>query len=117
MLFALLLSSSGGGHLVSSKTHGVNIYINVCRDIKFGPEIPDGSCSDNGKTSPACRKDINKPIGKITNNSKLYYEGDSIKLVYSYTGTAATKKQCPKGVYTNITFMCQKQFSDVSIAK
>ena len=112
----MLLSSSGGGHLVSSKTHGVDIYINVCRDIKFGPEIPDNSCSDKGKTSPACRKDIGKPIGKITNDSKLYYEGDSIKLAYSYTDTAA-EKQCPKGVYTIITFMCQKQFSDVSIPK
>ena len=117
LLNALCFAFVLGGHLVSSETHGVDIYINVCRDIKFGPEIPDNSCSDKGKTSPACRKDIGKPIGKITSNSKLYYQGDSIKLVYSYTGTAATKKLCPKGVYTNITFMCQKQFSDVSIPK
>ena len=112
----LCFSSGGQGQWVSSETPGVEVYINVCRDIKMGLPIPDNACSDGGKYSPVCRKDIGKPIGKITKDSKLYYEGDSIKLVYNYTGAKSTKL-CPNGVYTDVTFMCQKKFSDVSIPK
>ena len=109
----LCLFSEGQGHWVSSETPGVEVYINVCRDIKLDFSI-SANVVDDGKYSPVCRKDIGKPIGKITKDSKLYYEGDSIKLVYNYTGAKSTKL-CPNGVYTDVTFMCQEKFSDVSI--
>ena len=77
----LCLFSEGQGHWVSSETPGVEVYINVCRDIKLDLSI-SANVVDDGKYSPVCRKDIGKPTGKITKDSKLYYEGDSIKLVY-----------------------------------
>ena len=97
---------------MSSDTYGVQVFINVCRDIKFGTQVPADSCKDS-KPSAACRKDIKKPIGKITASSKLYYEGNKIKLVYNYTEGKSAK--CPHGVVTDITFFCQKHFSNVCI--
>ena len=100
-----------GAHRVSSVNHGVKIFINVCRDIKFGT-VHTNLCGNKGE-SPACRNDTNKTIGKITNESKLFYDGDKIKLVYNYTATASTN--CKSGVITEITFLCQQHSSDVSI--
>jgi hypothetical protein len=103
-----------GGHRVSSESRSVEIFINVCRDITFGPQVPTGTCG-NGQPSPACRIDKKKAIGKITSTSKLYYDGDKIKLVYNITEKNPT--ECPKGVTTDITFLCKEQFSNVSILK
>jgi hypothetical protein len=98
-----------GGHRVSSENYDVDIVINVCRDIKFGVQVPDNSC--NGKQSPACRKDIAKPIGIITDSSKLHYDGNKIKLNYTTEKTT----ECSNGVVTDITFLCQEKLSNVSI--
>ncbi|XP_028411568.1 cation-independent mannose-6-phosphate receptor-like [Dendronephthya gigantea] len=100
-----------GGHQVSNQTHGVTMFINVCRDIKNDPKIQAKWCADGvGKSFPACRLDIKKPIGKITNKSKLIYDvGGKINLVYKYNPKS---KECPNGVSTEITFMCQRKFSD-----
>lgn len=103
-----------GGHRVSSRTRGVDIFINVCRNIKNGPKTPVHACSDDGKSTssiPACRIDTKTPIGKITNDTRLVYDNGKIKLVYK----KRTSKDCPKGVSTEITFTCRKEFSDVSI--
>jgi hypothetical protein len=111
--FALFYSL--GGHRVSAG-YGIEIFINVCRDITFGTQVPAGDCSDDPKKlqpRPACRKDIKKAIGKITSTSKLYYDGEKIKLVYATEKTA----ECPEGVKTDITFLCEEQFSNVSILK
>jgi hypothetical protein len=97
---------------VSSQSYGVNVFINVCRDIKFNDQVPGHRCSDGStktQPSPACRTDIGKPIGKITSLSRLHYMGNKIKLNYTIV-----TKDCPVGVVTDITFLCQKQFLNVS---
>ncbi|XP_028412187.1 cation-independent mannose-6-phosphate receptor-like isoform X2 [Dendronephthya gigantea] len=102
-----------GGHQVSNPTHGVTMLINVCRDIKNDAKIQAKWCADGvGKSFPACRLDIKKPIGQITKESKLIYDvSGKIKLVYKYNPKTKSK-ECPNGVSTEITFMCQKKFSD-----
>ena len=97
---------------MSSQSYGVNVFINVCRDIKFNDQVPEYRCSDGStktQSSPACRTDIGKPIGKITSSSRLHYMGNKIKLNYTIV-----TKDCPVGVVTDITFLCQKQFLNVS---
>ena len=101
---------------MSSQTRNVGIFINVCRNIQNDEQTPVNACSDDGKSTSsisACRADLKKPIGRITKDTRLVYDGGKIKLVYKYL-PKKTSKDCPDGVITEITFMCQKKFSNVS---
>ena len=97
-----------GGHFVSSSVSGVDIWINVCREITSNAQVPQNSCP---KGSASCRVDKKVSIGQITSDSRLQYVDGKIKLTYR---NEKRTSNCKEKATTSITFICPTNFKDVS---
>ena len=99
-----------GGHLVATSQNGVEIWINVCREITPNPKGPTSSCP---KKSGSCRVGTTKSIGDITEDTKLQYEKGRITLTYH---SPEKSTGCVDKANTSITFICPyNSFKDVSV--